>query len=97
MKKLIEKIDKKTKWIGYYYFEFVHAVGLFWSSIILSWLLTEIVIPNSKKYEPLFILIILISSLIVSNKMTLNKKFKIRMTLTAVILALFWIVILYII
>jgi len=93
MKKLLKKIDKKTTWIYNYYFDFIHAFGLFFGALLI----TEGAFSNMKNYKLIFFLIIYSTFIIISNKMSAYKQFKIRMTITAIIMGLIWIIRAYLI
>lgn len=93
LKKMLIKLNKKTNWIYNYYFEFIHAFGLFFGALLI----TEWTFPNIENYKLIFFLIIYSIFITVSNKMSAYKQFKSRMTITAIIMGLIWIILTYLI
>jgi len=97
LKKLLKKIDKKTNWVYDYYFDLIHAFGLFMGALILSTLITKWIFTSLENYKLIFFIISYTIFIIVSNKMTLDKGFKKRMSITAIIMGLIWIISAYLI
>lgn len=97
MKKTLKDINKKTDWIYLYYFEFIHAFGLFIGSLLFSTLITKWLILELENYKLLFFLLMYIPLIITSNLLTSDKRFKKSITSTAIGLGLIWILFGYII
>lgn len=97
MKKLLKKINKKTGWLHYFYFQMVHVFGLFMLAAIIATVIFKTIFPQLGSYMILALLIMFASFITLSISLTKDKRFRKSLIQIAIIITMVYLITIYLI